>query len=36
LKTFGSNTLLTLKNMDFENVHVTKVVHVDVIEGMNA
>jgi hypothetical protein len=28
--------LLTLKNIDFENVPLTKVVHVYVIEGMNA
>jgi len=27
---------LTLKIMDFENVPSTKVVHVYVIEGMNA
>jgi len=27
---------LTLKIMDFENVPLTKVVHVYVIEGMNA
>jgi hypothetical protein len=36
LNTFGSNVLLTLKIMDFENVAVTKVVHIYVIEGMNA
>jgi hypothetical protein len=36
LRTFGSKMLLTLKNMDFENVPLTKVVHVYVIEGMNA
>jgi hypothetical protein len=34
--TFGSNMFLTLKNMDFENVTLTKVVHIYVIEGMNA
>jgi hypothetical protein len=28
--------LLTLKIIDFENVFLTKVVHVYVIEGMNA
>jgi hypothetical protein len=40
LSTFGSKVLLTLKIMDFENVALTKVVHiyiyVCVIEGMNA
>jgi hypothetical protein len=35
LNTFGSKVLLTLKIMDFENVPLTKVVHVYVIEGMN-
>jgi hypothetical protein len=35
LSTFGSKVFLTLKNMDFENVPLTKVVHVYVIEGMN-
>ncbi len=34
--TFGSNMFLTLKIMDFENVASTKVVHIYVIEGMNA
>ncbi len=33
---FGSKVFLTLKIMDFENVPSTKVVHVYVIEGMNA
>jgi hypothetical protein len=36
LNTFGSKVLLTLKILDFENVPLTKVVHVYVIEGMNA
>jgi hypothetical protein len=36
LNTFGSKVLLTLKIMDFENVHLTKVVDVYVIEGINA
>ncbi len=36
LSTFGSKVLLTLKIMDFENVALTKVVHIYVIEGMNA
>ncbi len=36
LSTFGSKVFLTLKIMDFENVILTKVVHVYVIEGMNA
>jgi len=35
LSTFGSKVLLTLKIMDFENVALTKVVHICVIEGMN-
>jgi hypothetical protein len=35
LKTFGSKMLLTLKNMDFENVPLTKIVHIYVIESMN-
>jgi hypothetical protein len=35
LNTFGSKVFLTLKIMDFENVPLTKVVHVYVIEGMN-
>jgi hypothetical protein len=36
LSTFGSKMFLTLKIMDFENVILTKVVHIYVIEGMNA
>jgi hypothetical protein len=36
LNTFGSNVLLTLKIMDFENVASIKVVHIYVIEGMDA
>ncbi len=36
LNTFGLKVLLTLKIMDFENVPLIKVVHVYVIEGMNA
>ncbi len=36
LNTFDSKVLLTLKIMDFENVPLTKFVHVYVIEGMNA
>jgi hypothetical protein len=36
LSTFCSKMLLTLKIMDFENVTLTKVVHIYVIEGMNA
>jgi len=34
--TLGSKMFLTLKIMDFENVPLTKVVHVYVIEDMNA
>jgi hypothetical protein len=36
LKTFGSKVFLTLKIMDFEKVPLKKVVHVYVIEGINA
>jgi hypothetical protein len=36
LNTFGSKLLLTLIIMDFENVPLTKVVHVYMIKGMNA
>jgi len=36
LSTFGWKMFLTLKIMDFENVALTKVVHIYVIEGMNA
>jgi hypothetical protein len=35
LSTFGSKVLLPLKIMNFENVALTKVVHIYVIEGMN-
>jgi hypothetical protein len=33
LNTFGSKMFLTLKIMDFENVLLTKVIYVYVIEG---
>ncbi len=36
LSTFGLKILFTLKIMDFESVALTKVVHIYVIEGMNA
>jgi hypothetical protein len=36
LSTFGSKALLTLKIMDWKNVPLTIIVHVYVIEGMNA
>ncbi len=36
LNTFGSKVFLTLKMMDFENVALTKVVNIYVIEGINA
>jgi hypothetical protein len=36
LNTFGSKVFLTLKIMDFESVALTKIVHIYVIEGMNA
>jgi hypothetical protein len=34
LSTFGSNVLLTLKIMSFENVVSIKVVHIYVIKGI--
>jgi hypothetical protein len=34
--TFGSNVLLTLKIMDFENVALTKVIHIYIIDDMIA
>jgi hypothetical protein len=36
LSTFGSISVFNLEILDFENVPLTKVVHVYVIEGMNA
>jgi hypothetical protein len=36
LNTFGSKMFFTLKIIDFENVHLTKFIHIYVIEGMNA
>jgi hypothetical protein len=36
LSTFGSNVLLTLKIMDFENVALTKFIYIYVIKDMNA
>jgi hypothetical protein len=36
LSTFDSKMFLTLKIKDFENVFSTKVVHVYLIERMNA
>jgi hypothetical protein len=36
LSTFGSKVILTFKIIDFENVALTKVVRIHVIEGMNA
>jgi hypothetical protein len=36
LSTFGSKVLLTMKIMDFENVTLSKIIHIYVIEGMNA
>jgi hypothetical protein len=36
LSTFGSKVFLTLKFMNFENVTLTKVVHIYVIKCMNA
>jgi hypothetical protein len=34
--TFGSKVFLIMKTINFENVPLTKIVHVYVIEGMNA
>jgi hypothetical protein len=36
LNTFSSDVFLTLKIMDFENVTLIEVVHIYMIEGMNA
>jgi hypothetical protein len=36
LNTFGSKVFLTLIIMDFKSVALTKVVHIYVIESMNA
>ncbi len=36
LSTFDSKIFLSLKIMDFENVPLTKVLHIYVIKGMNA
>jgi hypothetical protein len=36
LRTFSLKVFLTLKIMDFENVTLIKVVHIYVMEGMNA
>ncbi len=36
LNTFGSKVLLSLKFMDFKNALSTKVIHMFIIEGMNA
>jgi hypothetical protein len=36
LSTFGSKLLLTLKFMDLKCVLLIKVVHIYVVEGMNA
>jgi hypothetical protein len=35
LNTFGSNTFLTLKIMDFQNATLTKVIHIYVIKRKN-
>jgi hypothetical protein len=34
--TLGSKVFLILKIMDFENVDLTRIVHIYVIESMNA
>jgi hypothetical protein len=33
---FGSNVFLSLKIMEFDNVALIKVIHIYLIEGMNA
>jgi hypothetical protein len=35
LNTFGLKVFFTLKNMDFESVDLSKVVHIYVIKGMD-
>jgi hypothetical protein len=35
LSTFGSKVFLTLKITDFENMPLTKIIHVYIIKGMN-
>jgi hypothetical protein len=36
LNTCGSKMVLTLKIMDFENMTLRKIIHIYVIEDMNA
>ncbi len=36
LSTFGSKMLLTMKIMDFENVALTKTIHIYMIKGLKA
>jgi hypothetical protein len=36
LSSFGSKIFLTFQNIDFQNMFLTKVVHIYAIEGMNA
>jgi len=36
LSTFGSNMLLTLKIMNFENDFIIKVIHFYVVKNLNA
>jgi hypothetical protein len=36
LSTFGSKIFSTQKIMDFENMALTKIVHIYVTKGMNA
>jgi hypothetical protein len=36
LSTFGSKVVLNLKIVEFENLTLTKIVHIYVIQGMNA
>jgi hypothetical protein len=36
LNTFDTKVFLSLKIMDFENVTLTKIIHIYVIKGMNA
>jgi hypothetical protein len=36
LNTFGSKVFLTLKNMDFRDIVLTKLIPIYIIKGMNA
>jgi hypothetical protein len=36
LSTFGSKVFLTLKNMNFKDMALTKIIPIYIIKGMNA